>query len=140
MLDLAHIPLRSADRKGLSPLVVAGGPCTCNPEPLADFVDLFFLGEGEEVDLEVIDLYRAYKTEGRPKEEFLRAAAQIEGVYVPSLYTVTYNEDHTIACLLYTSFLYDCEVIWRYWLRVYGRLCGDGSTESARLRRVLSRS
>ena len=99
MLDLAHIPLRSADRKGLSPLVVAGGPCTCNPEPLADFVDLFFLGEGEEVDLEVIDLYRAYKKEGRSKEEFLRAAAQIEGVYVPSLYTVTYNEDHTIAAV-----------------------------------------
>lgn len=67
MLDLANIPLRSADRKGLSPLVVAGGPCACNPEPLADFVDLFFLGEGEEVDLEVIDLYRAYKKEGRSK-------------------------------------------------------------------------
>ena len=99
MLDLAHIPLRSADRKGLAPLVVAGGPGTGNPEPLADFVDLFFLGEGEEVDLEVIDLYRAYKKEGRSKEEFLRAAAQIEGVYVPSLYTVTYNEDHTIAAV-----------------------------------------
>lgn len=78
---------------------MAGGPCTCNPEPLADFVDLFFLGEGEEVDLEVIDLYRAYKKEGRSKKEFLRAAAQIEGVYVPSLYTVTYNEDHTIAAV-----------------------------------------
>ena len=96
MLDLAGIPLRSADRKELKNLVVAGGPCACNPEPIADFVDLFFLGEGEEVDLEVIELYRQYKRENRSKEEFLRAAAQIQGVYVPSLYQVTYREDGTL--------------------------------------------
>ena len=75
MLDLAGVPLRSEDRKDLSPLVVAGGPCVCNAEPLADFVDLFFLGEGEEVDLEVIDLYKEFKAKGGSKEEFLRTAA-----------------------------------------------------------------
>ena len=96
MLDLAGVPLRSEDRKDLSPLVVAGGPCVCNAEPLADFVDLFFLGEGEEVDLEVIDLYKEFKAKGGSKEEFLRAAAKIDGVYVPSLYDVSYNEDGTV--------------------------------------------
>lgn len=96
MLDLAGLPVRSEDRQELSPLVVAGGPCCCNAEPLADFIDLFFLGEGEEVDLEVIDLYKEFKKNGGSKEEFLRAAAKIEGVYVPSLYDVSYNEDGTI--------------------------------------------
>ena len=79
MLDLAGVPLRSEDRGELWPLVVAGGPCACNPEPIADFIDLFFIGEGEEVDLEVIDLYREYKKKHATKQEFLRAAAQIEG-------------------------------------------------------------
>lgn len=96
MLDLAGVPLRSSDRKDLSPLVVAGGPCVCNPEPIADFVDLFFLGEGEEVDLEVIDLYKEYKKAGKTKQEFLIAASKIEGVYVPSLYDVSYNDDGSI--------------------------------------------
>ena len=68
MLDLAGLPLKSKDRKDLSPLVVAGGPCTCNPEPLSDFIDLFFIGEGEEVDLEVIDLYKELKKKGSSKE------------------------------------------------------------------------
>ncbi|MDD5795305.1 MAG: TIGR03960 family B12-binding radical SAM protein, partial [Oscillospiraceae bacterium] len=77
-------------------IVVAGGPCACNPEPIADFIDIFFLGEGEEVDLEVIELYRKCKAENKTKAEFLKLAAQIEGVYVPSLYDVTYNEDGTI--------------------------------------------
>ena len=99
MLDLAGVPLRSEERKDLSPLVVAGGPCVCNAEPLADFVDLFFLGEGEEVDLEVIDLYKEFKAKGGSKEEFLRTAAKIEGVYVPSLYDVSYNEDGTVAAV-----------------------------------------
>jgi len=96
MLDLAGLPLKSKDRKDLSPLVVAGGPCACNPEPLADFVDLFFLGDGEEVDLEVIDLYKKYKKKGASKEEFLKAAAQIEGVYVPSLYDISYDDSGII--------------------------------------------
>lgn len=97
MLDLAGVPLRSADRTDLTPLVVAGGPCACNPEPLTDFVDIFFLGEGEEVDLEVIDLYKKYKAEGgNDKREFLKLASQIEGVYVPSLYDVEYDSEGKI--------------------------------------------
>lgn len=96
MLDLAGLPVRSEDRRELSPLVVAGGPCCCNAEPLAEFIDLFFLGEGEEVDLEVIDLYKEFKKKGGSKAEFLRVAAKIEGVYVPSLYDVSYNEDGTV--------------------------------------------
>ena len=96
MLDLAGLPLKSRDRNDLSPIVVAGGPCACNPEPLADFIDLFFLGEGEEVDLEVIDLYKQIKKSGGSKQEFLCRAAKIEGVYVPSLYDVAYNEDGTV--------------------------------------------
>lgn len=96
MLNLANIPVKSEDRKDLKGLVVAGGPCACNPEPLADFIDLFFIGEGEEVDLEVIDLYRKFKKLNKTKREFLIEASKIEGVYVPSLYEVTYNEDGTI--------------------------------------------
>ncbi len=99
MLDLAGVPLKSCDRKDLSPLVVAGGPCVCNPEPLADFVDIFLLGEGEEVDLEVIDLYKEYKKNGKNKEDFLSAVAKIEGVYVPSLYDISYNNDGTISAI-----------------------------------------
>ena len=99
MLDLAGLPLKSKDRKDLSPLVVAGGPCTCNPEPLSDFIDLFFIGEGEEVDLEGIDLYKEFKKKGGTKEEFLREASKIEGVYVPSLYKDEYNTDGTLKSL-----------------------------------------
>ncbi len=95
MLSLAGIPLRSCDRKTLAPLVVAGGPCACNPEPIADFIDIFFLGEGEEVDLELIDLYKKYGKNG-DKQAFLREAAKIPGVYVPSLYDIEYNEDNTV--------------------------------------------
>lgn len=97
MLELGGVPLRAEQRTGLSPLVVAGGPCTCNPEPLADFIDIFFLGEGEESDLEVIELYRKFRDSGGSKEDFLREAAKIEGVYVPSLYNVSYNADGTVA-------------------------------------------
>ncbi|MDD4699385.1 MAG: TIGR03960 family B12-binding radical SAM protein [Oscillospiraceae bacterium] len=103
MLDLAGIPLRSKDRKGLKNLVVAGGPCACNPEPIADFVDLFFLGEGEEVDLELIGLYHEHKKLGSDKQTFLAEAAKIEGIYVPSLYEVTYKSDNTIEKIESTS-------------------------------------
>lgn len=96
MLELSGVPLLSKDRKGFTPLVVAGGPCTCNAEPLADFVDIFFLGEGEESDLEVIDLYKKYKKNGGTKEEFLIECAKLEGVYVPSLYNVEYNKNGTV--------------------------------------------
>ncbi|MDD6847557.1 MAG: TIGR03960 family B12-binding radical SAM protein [Oscillospiraceae bacterium] len=96
MLKLANIPIKSTDRTELSQIVVAGGPCACNPEPLADFIDIFFIGEGEEVDLEVIDLYRECKKNNKSKAEFLQLASQIKGVYVPGLYDVEYNEDNTI--------------------------------------------
>ena len=86
MLDLAGIPLRSEDRPALAPLVIAGGPCACNPEPLAPFVDLFILGEGEEVSDELLDLLAAYKRGHRSKEAFLRAASQLEGIYVPAMH------------------------------------------------------
>ncbi len=98
MLDLAGVPLFARDRgETLAPIVCAGGPCACNPEPLADFFDLFILGEGEEVNLELMDLYKKMKDEGASRSEFLKAAAQIEGIYVPSLYVFAYNEDGTIA-------------------------------------------
>ncbi len=99
MLKLAGVPIRSDERDEDAPIIVAGGPCACNPEPLADFVDIFFLGEGEEVDLEVIDLYKAHKAIGWNKQAFLRACADIEGVYVPSLYDVTYHKDGTLAAV-----------------------------------------
>ena len=99
MLDLAEVPLRSADRSGLTPLVVAGGTCCYNPEPLAPFIDFFSLGEGEEVTLEYIELYRQAKEEGWSKEEYLREVAKIPGIYVPSLYDVTYHEDGTVAAI-----------------------------------------
>ena len=101
MLKLGNIPLRTKDRMSWdTPVVVAGGPCACNPEPIADFIDIFFLGEGEEVDLEVIDLYKECKSNGKTKEEFLKLAAQIQGVYVPSLYDVEYNADGTISSIV----------------------------------------
>ncbi|MDE5768966.1 MAG: TIGR03960 family B12-binding radical SAM protein, partial [Oscillospiraceae bacterium] len=97
MLDLADIPIRQKDRgEQLAPLVIAGGPCACNPEPLADFFDLFILGEGEEVNLELMDLYKTMKDAGATRSEFLRQASQIEGIYVPSLYEVSYHVDGTV--------------------------------------------
>lgn len=97
MLDLAGIPVLVKDRDdSFSCIVVAGGPCVCNPEPLADFFDIFILGEGEEVNLELMDLYKEMKSQGASKSAFLKAAAKIDGIYVPSLYSVSYNEDGTV--------------------------------------------
>ncbi len=96
MLDLAGLPVKAKDRTDNMPIVVAGGPCVCNPEPLVDFIDLFILGEGEEVNLELMDLYADMKKRGCSKTEFLEAAAEIEGIYVPSFYDVSYNEDGTV--------------------------------------------
>lgn len=98
MLDLAGVPVRSCDRDDSYPIVLGGGPCVCNPEPLADFFDIFILGEGEEVNLELLDLYNAMKKENKSKHEFLLEAAKIEGVYVPSFYEIEYNGDSTIKC------------------------------------------
>lgn len=97
MLKLGNVPITTAERGDeLKNIVVAGGPCACNPEPIAEFVDIFFIGEGEEVDLEVMELFRQCRAEGCKKSEFLRRCAQIEGVYVPSLYEVEYKADGTI--------------------------------------------
>lgn len=98
MLDLAGIPIFAKDRTDeLTQIVIAGGPCVCNPEPLADFFDLFILGEGEEVNLELMDMYNEMKKHGASRMEFLRKAAQIEGVYVPRFYEFGYKEDGSIS-------------------------------------------
>ena len=94
-LDLAGIPLRREERGEGYPFIVCGGPCAFNPEPLAPFVDLIALGDGEIETGELIDLYRDWRVSGAPRDEFLRRAAQIEGIYVPSLYDVRYNDDGT---------------------------------------------
>ena len=99
MLDLAGVPKRSADRDSLKPLVIAGGPCVYNAEPMADFFDLITIGEGEEVMPELIALYRECRDKGESKAEFLEKASQIGGVYVPSLYDISYKEDGTIAAI-----------------------------------------
>ncbi len=96
MLELGNIPLFSKDRTEEDPIICAGGPCAYNPEPLADFIDFFLLGEGEEIMMEVMDLYREIKKCGGTKDDFLKKAVTIEGVYVPKFYDVSYNEDGTI--------------------------------------------
>lgn len=96
MLDLAGVPIYSKDRKELFPIVCAGGPCTCNPEPIADFMDIIFLGEGEESTNEVIDLLKKCKKENATKQEFLLKAKDITGIYVPSFYKDSYNDDGTL--------------------------------------------
>lgn len=97
MLDLAGIPIFAKDRtQELTQIVIAGGPCVCNPEPLADFFDIFVLGEGEEVNLELMDLYHEMKKNGASRDDYLRKAAQIEGVYVPKFYSFVYKDDGTI--------------------------------------------
>lgn len=99
MLELSGIPFYSKDRGEEMPLIVAGGPCTCNAEPLADFFDAMMLGEGEEQLPALCDEVIKAKKEGIPKEELLRRLAKIKGVYVPSLYLVAYNSDGTIKCV-----------------------------------------
>ena len=96
MLDLANVPLHASERTELTPLVVAGGTAMYNCEPIADFIDLAFIGEGEEMDVELIELHRQARREGWSKHEFLVRAAQIPGIYVPSLYDVAYNDDGTV--------------------------------------------
>ncbi len=99
LLDLAGLPIRAEDRSGLSPIIVAGGTCALNPEPLAPFIDIFSLGEGEDVSVELLELYRQAKAEDWSKEEFLLAASKIPGLYVPSLYDVSYREDGTLSAI-----------------------------------------
>jgi len=98
MLDLAGIPIFARDRgEKLKQIVVAGGPCVCNPEPLADFFDLFILGEGEEINVELMKLYHKHKLSGSTRTQFLTEAAQLQGIYVPSFYKFDYNNDGTIS-------------------------------------------
>ena len=99
MIDQAGLPLRSAERSELLPLVFAGGSAAVNAEPMADFIDLFVIGEGEEMNNELLALLHTAKREGWSKRVFLRKAAQIDGVYVPSLYDIAYNEDGTVASI-----------------------------------------
>ena len=96
VLDLAQIPLLATERGEDCPIVIGGGPCAYNPEPIADFFDIFYIGEGETRYQDLIDLYKACKAEGVNREEFLCRAAKIPGLYVPRFYTVTYKEDGTI--------------------------------------------
>lgn len=96
MMDMAGIPIHSADRKTLLPLVIAGGTAALNPEPMADFIDIFLLGEGEEMNNELLALLRTAKAEGWSKQDFLEKASRIGGVYVPSFYKPVYNDDCTI--------------------------------------------
>ena len=99
MIDQAGLPLRSSDRESLLPLVFAGGSAAVNAEPMADFLDLFVIGEGEEMNNELLTLLHRAKLEGWTKRDFLRKAAQIGGVYVPSLYDIAYNDDGTVASI-----------------------------------------
>ena len=99
MLRLSGIPLYTKDRKGLQNMVFAGGVCAFNPEPLADFIDFFSLGEGEESTVEIVSCYQTAKKAGWSKAEFLKAVSRIEGVYVPSFYEHTYHEDGTLAAI-----------------------------------------
>ena len=96
MLNLAGIKLLSREREDLTPLICVGGPCCCNPEPIVDFVDIVFLGEGEETTNQIIDLLKECKQQGKSKREFLLLAKDITGIYVPSLYEDTYNDDGTL--------------------------------------------
>ena len=103
MLDLAGIPLHAKDRHELKNIVFAGGVCAYNPEPLADFIDFFSLGEGEDITVEIVSLYDRAKAEGWSKEAFLREVAKIDGVYVPSFYRHEYHEDGTLSAIVPTE-------------------------------------
>ena len=99
MLELSCVPLLAREREGLENIVFAGGVCAVNPEPLAEFIDFFSLGEGEEITKEIIECYRQAKKDGCTKQEFLLRVSRIDGVYVPSFYEHTYNEDGTLAAI-----------------------------------------
>ena len=100
VLDLSGIPLYTKDRTMEDPFVICGGPCTYNPEPIADFFDLVYIGEGETSYRELLDKYKEWKKSGKSRREFLEIAATVDGIYVPSLYDVTYNQDGTIHAMV----------------------------------------
>ncbi|WP_022748117.1 TIGR03960 family B12-binding radical SAM protein [Lachnobacterium bovis] len=96
LLDLSQIPLLAKDRNNDDPIVIGGGPCTYNPEPIADFFDMFYIGEGEIMYDSLIELYKSMRKDNKSREEFLHEASKIEGIYVPSMYEVFYKQDGTI--------------------------------------------
>ena len=96
MLDLGGIPLLASERSDDMPLICAGGPCACNPEPLADFIDFFMIGDGEELLPEMIKRWGEFKKTGGSKEDFLKSTCGITGIYVPKFYEPVYNEDGTV--------------------------------------------
>ena len=95
ILDLSQIPILAKDRKGRDPFVIGGGPCVYNPEPLADFFDLFYIGEGETSYDALFTIYKEWKASGAERRDFLKKAANVPGIYVPSLYEVSYQKDDT---------------------------------------------
>lgn len=97
VLELSQIPLHTCERTEEHPIVIGGGPCTYNPEPLAEFFDLFYIGEGETIYDELLDVYKENKKNSGSRKDYLKKASQIEGIYVPSLYEASYNEDGTLA-------------------------------------------
>ena len=99
VLDLSHIPLHASERTWEDPIVIGGGPCTYNPEPIAEFFDIFYIGEGETVYRELLDVYKDSRQKGEDRLTFLKRASGVEGLYVPLLYDVTYHEDGTIASM-----------------------------------------
>ncbi|MEF9938822.1 MAG: TIGR03960 family B12-binding radical SAM protein [Clostridium sp.] len=100
ILDLSKIPLHACDRTEEDPIVIGGGPCSYNPEPIAEFFDMFYIGEGEVIYFELMDCYKKIKREGGSRNAFLEAAAEIPGIYVPAFYDVFYKEDGTIDKML----------------------------------------
>ncbi len=100
MLDLANIPLKSKDRTKDHPFICAGGPCAYNGEPLAEIIDFFILGEGEEVNNEIMEVYKEWRSLGLDRDAYLEKIAEIEGIYVPSFYDVSYNNDGTVSSIV----------------------------------------
>ncbi|MBO6015281.1 MAG: TIGR03960 family B12-binding radical SAM protein, partial [Lachnospiraceae bacterium] len=96
VLDLSGIPFHATERSEEDPIVIGGGPCSYNPEPIADFFDLFYIGEGEKQYQNLLDLYRKCRKEGKSRQEFLALAGALDGIYCPQFYDVTYKEDGTI--------------------------------------------
>src|SRR5690606_7211640 len=96
VLELSKIPIYAKDRTEDDPIVIGGGPCSYNPEPIADFFDLFYIGEGEAAYNELLDIYKECKSAGKSKRQYLEQVAQIDGIYVPAFYDVEYNDDGTI--------------------------------------------
>jgi len=103
ILDLSQIPLLAADRSENDPIVIGGGPCVYNPEPLADFFDIFYIGEGETVYNQLLDAYKEHKHKGKDRQSFLEKAASIPGLYVPRFYEVAYNDDGTLKAFTKTN-------------------------------------